>query len=175
MCKNDQAKTESVNPRRLPLYDCHKQVRALKIKKVEQNADNSVDLLFEHKDYAPITIAGDAAKKFTGDPDLGYYVEYKDGYVSWSPTKAFENGYTPIVRVKTTMRFSFADALSQLKDGSRIRRTGWNDKMFLELQKPDEKSKMTLPYICMRTAQGDLVPWLASQPDLLSNDWEIVK
>jgi hypothetical protein len=44
--------------------------------------------------------------------------------------------------------------------------------MHLALQTPDEHSKMTLPYIYMFTAQGDLVPWLASQTDVLSNDWD---
>ena len=46
--------------------------------------------------------------------------------------------------------------------------------MWLALQRPDAHSKMTLPYIYMRTAQGDLVPWLASQTDLLAEDWELV-
>jgi hypothetical protein len=47
--------------------------------------------------------------------------------------------------------------------------------MWLELQTPDEHSKMTLPYVYMSTAQGDLVPWLCSQTDLLATDWEIVE
>jgi hypothetical protein len=46
--------------------------------------------------------------------------------------------------------------------------------MWLALQFPDAHSKMTLPYIYMRTAQGDLVPWLASQTDMLALDWEVV-
>src|SRR5580698_3352463 len=55
----------------------------------------------------------------------------------------------------------------------RVRRSGWNGKgMWLELQKPDDHSKMTLPYVFMSTAQGDLVPWLCSQTDLLAADWE---
>ena len=55
-------------------------------------------------------------------------------------------------------------------------REGWNDKdMYLELQVPDDSSKMTLPYIYMKTAQGDLVPWFASQTDMLAGDWLIVK
>jgi len=66
-------------------------------------------------------------------------------------------------------------AIRALRDGKRIARAGWNGKnMYLELQVPDEHSKMTLPYVYMRTAQGDLVPWLCSQTDLLANDWEIV-
>jgi hypothetical protein len=67
----------------------------------------------------------------------------------------------------------FGYALRHLRDGHRVSRLGWNGKgMYLELQVPDAGSKMTLPYIFMKTAQGDLVPWLASQTDLLSADWD---
>ena len=69
----------------------------------------------------------------------------------------------------------FGSALNCLKRGQAVARQGWNGKnMYLKLQTPDAKSKMTLPYIYMYTAQGDLVPWLASQSDMLSADWEIV-
>jgi hypothetical protein len=68
---------------------------------------------------------------------------------------------------------SFAAALYLLRQGSKVRRQGWNGKgMWLALQLPDANSKMTLPYIYMKTACGNLVPWLASQTDLLSFDWE---
>jgi hypothetical protein len=64
-------------------------------------------------------------------------------------------------------------AVKELGDGGRVRRSGWNGKgMWLELQRPDDNSKMTLPYVFMSTAQGDLVPWLCSQSDLLASDWE---
>lgn len=54
----------------------------------------------------------------------------------------------------------------------RYSRRGWNGKgMWISLQKPDGGSKMTMPYIYMSTAQGGLVPWLASQADLLADDW----
>ena len=69
----------------------------------------------------------------------------------------------------------FGDAIKSLWDGKRVARSGWNGKdMYLELQRPDEHSKMTLPYIFMKTVQGDLVPWLASQTDMLSGDWFVV-
>ena len=69
----------------------------------------------------------------------------------------------------------FGDALDALKGGVRVCREGWNGKgMWLELQVPDAGSKMTLPYIFMSTVTGDLVPWLASQTDLLAEDWEVV-
>ena len=71
---------------------------------------------------------------------------------------------------------SFSGAILALKDGERIARRGWNGKgMWLGLQKPDPHSHMTLPYIYMSTVTGDLVPWLASQTDVLADDWEVVE
>jgi hypothetical protein len=71
---------------------------------------------------------------------------------------------------------SFGWALKQLWNGNKVQRFGWNGKgMWLSLQRPDKHSKMTLPYIYMSTAQGDLVPWLASQTDILSFDWQVVE
>ena len=69
---------------------------------------------------------------------------------------------------------SFEEALRHLKHGRRVHRDGWNGKnMWIELQVPDAHSKMTLPYIFMSTAQGALVPWLASQTDILAEDWDL--
>ena len=71
------------------------------------------------------------------------------------------------------MAMDIGGAIEALRDGDKVRRKGWNGKgMWLELQKPDDNSKMTLPYVYMSTAQGDLVPWLCSQTDLLATDWE---
>jgi Protein of unknown function (DUF2829) len=65
-------------------------------------------------------------------------------------------------------------AIRRLLSGDRIARAGWNGKgMWIALQEPDVNSKMTLPYVYMSTAQGDFVPWLCSQTDLLATDWEI--
>ncbi|MGI4813149.1 MAG: DUF2829 domain-containing protein [Janthinobacterium lividum] len=70
----------------------------------------------------------------------------------------------------------FGWAIDALKAGEKVARAGWNGRgMFLELQRPDAHSKMSLPYIYMKTVQGDLVPWLASQTDMLSEDWEIAR
>lgn len=88
---------------------------------------------------------------------------------------------------------SFGDALALLKSGKRVAREGWNGKgMFLVLVpgssgltveegRPLAKAGVPigttfnyLPHIDMWTAQGDFVPWLASQSDLLSNDWVLV-
>lgn len=70
---------------------------------------------------------------------------------------------------------SFGEAISELKKRNKVTRKGWNGKnMWLELQVPDAHSKMTLPYIYMKTADNNKVPWLASQTDMLSEDWEVI-
>lgn len=71
---------------------------------------------------------------------------------------------------------TFGEAIESMKKGCGVARMGWNGKgMHIALQVPDEHSKMTLPYIYICTVTGDLVPWLASQTDMLGNDWEVVK
>jgi hypothetical protein len=76
----------------------------------------------------------------------------------------------------------FGDALVAVEAGARIARGGWNGKgMWVELQVPDERSKMTLPYLFLNYPEGSgphpdgaMVPWLASQTDILADDWEVV-
>lgn len=114
----------------------------------------------------------------TVDQD-GYIVEYPDGYISWSPTKAFEEAY------RECDNMTFGLALEALKKGCKVARKGWNGKgIYIEMQRPDEHSKMTLPYIYIVTnglvtenpdAPKGVVPWLASQTDMLSEDWIIVE
>lgn len=75
----------------------------------------------------------------------------------------------------------FGEAINGLKKGKRMARKGWNGKgIFIELQVPDVNSKMTHPYIYINTtglqtdnpdAPKSLVPWLASQTDMLAEDW----
>lgn len=68
----------------------------------------------------------------------------------------------------------FGAAIAILKQGGSVTRAGWNGaNQFLELQVPDVNSKMSLPYIFINTVQGDRVPWLASQTDMLATDWEV--
>jgi hypothetical protein len=77
----------------------------------------------------------------------------------------------------------FAYALNALKEGQKVERSGWNGKgMYLFLVAENEWSLAmgrpgdgkNLPWIGMKTVQGDLVPWLASQTDILADDWSIV-
>lgn len=73
-------------------------------------------------------------------------------------------------------QFNFSEALQYLKMGNRVCRSGWNGKgMWLNLQKPNKNSKMSLPYIYMKTACDNQVPWLCSQTDMLAEDWEIIE
>lgn len=70
----------------------------------------------------------------------------------------------------------FGQALNVLKNEGTVARESWNGKgQFLQLQRPDEHSKMRKPYIYISPVDGELVPWLASQTDLLANDWYIVE
>ncbi|HRY53020.1 MAG TPA: DUF2829 domain-containing protein [Spirochaetia bacterium] len=83
------------------------------------------------------------------------------------------------------VRFGFSEALCRIKQGEHVRRAGWNGRnMYVALQSPDEGSKNTLPYLYlvyeqdpMRVSfpQGARVPWLASQTDLLAEDWELAE
>lgn len=69
----------------------------------------------------------------------------------------------------------FGQALLALRGGYLVARDGWNGRgQMLALQMPDAHSKMTLPYIYITTVQGDRVPWLASQPDMLATDWHVI-
>lgn len=79
---------------------------------------------------------------------------------------------------------SFGGAIEAMREGQKVRRRGWNGKgIHIELQVPDQFSKMTSPYIFIDTtglqtdnpeAPKSRVPWLASQTDMLAEDWEIV-
>lgn len=81
----------------LPRYKCHKEVWALKIAGISlpQNEAGDAELAFADKGYAPILMPREWLDK--NNPEVGgYYVVYKDGYKSFSPKEAFEDGYTRI-------------------------------------------------------------------------------
>lgn len=82
--------------REMPKYQCHKRVHALKIKDIlENDQDGAATLMWVEKDYGPLRV--DAQWMRRHSPQLGgYYVVYDDGYTSYSPAKAFEEGYTLI-------------------------------------------------------------------------------
>lgn len=68
---------------------------------------------------------------------------------------------------------TFSEALAAAKDMKTITRAGWNGKgMFVFLVPGGEvEGQKLLPYLAMNTVQNDLVPWLASQTDILADDW----
>lgn len=83
----------------------------------------------------------------------------------------------------------FGQALAALRDGKRVARSGWNGRgMWLMLVPADDwrtsvgpnahhptlrgQTPHRLPWIAMKTVDGGLVPWVASQTDLLATDWE---
>lgn len=82
---------------------------------------------------------------------------------------------------------NFGQAIEALKQGEKATRAGWNGKGMYLLYVPSEKwgiiseiglnipKENLLPWIGLKTADGHFVPWLASQTDMLAEDWEIVK
>ena len=126
--------------------------------------------------------------------DEGYLVEYLDGgkpnttthagYVSWSPKEQFDNAY------RKTTGMSFGLAVEAVKKGRKVARAGWNGKgMFLFLVPGSTFKVNRAPllgiypegteinyhaHIDMKTADDKVVPWLASQTDVLADDWYIV-
>ena len=129
----------------------------------------------------------------------GYLVEYLDGgkanhpehegYISWSPADVFEGAYRPVDGM------TFGLALEALQMGCLVARRGWNGKgMWLALQwgsvispqqarggaalgRAEEGAQAIeiCPHIDMRAADGSVVVgWLASQTDMLADDWEVV-
>jgi len=127
--------------------------------------------------------------------DEGYLVVYPDGYQSWCPRIQFEDANRPF------MGLTFGHAIEAIKKGLRVARAGWNGKgMWLaymsgmtlppyntqgtDRKVNDRTAKFigentpleTLPYIAMWTADKKWLPgWLASQTDILADDWQIVE
>lgn len=127
--------------------------------------------------------------------DDGYLVEYTDGgapnhpdhagYISWSPKLQFDKAY------RATSGMSFGLAVEALKLNKRVARDGWNGKgMWLSLVGVESPWRGSIegventmpvgwkgysPFIAMYTADGMLVPWLASQTDMLADDWQLVE
>ena len=127
--------------------------------------------------------------------DEGYLIEYADskknhpnfdGYISWSPKNIFEAAYQNI-----SDGFDFGSAIRFLKQGKKVARKGWNGKgMFLFLVKgskfiANREPLLSIfgegeeidycPHIDMKTADDKIVPWLASQTDVLATDWVLVE
>lgn len=132
-------------------------------------------------------------KLIKAEPELkdgveGYKVVYlqPDGseYTSWSPKDVFEEAYREVNGM------SFGLAIEALKKGHKVARTGWNGKgMFLFLVQgstfkvnrppllgiyPEGTEIQYHAHIDMKTADNQVVPWLASQTDMLADDWQII-
>lgn len=136
------------------------------------------------------------------DPDVadppGFLVEYVDGggpnhpdhkgYVSWSPADVFEKAY------RTMRSMTFGLAIEAMRRGHRVARMGWNGKgifVYLECHAyvEDENAIASTdghefaPFIAMDTtglvtdnpdAPKGVIPWLASQSDMLADDWVVL-
>ena len=117
------------------------------------------------------------------DPtEEGYKVRYPDGYESWSPKDVFEEAYRP------TDCMSFGLAIEAMKKGKKVARRGWNGKnQHIELA--TRISYMTAEGVFVNVeheaignkviafcgTSGVQMGWLASQADMLADDWEVVE
>lgn len=117
------------------------------------------------------------------DPtEEGYKVRYPDGYESWSPKDVFEEAYRP------TDCMSFGLAIEAMKKGKKVARRGWNGKnQHIELA--TRISYMTSEGVFVNVeheaignkaiafcgTSGVQMGWLASQADMLADDWEVVE
>ena len=117
------------------------------------------------------------------DQQEGYRVRYEDGYESWSPKDVFEDAY------RQTDAMNFGLAIEAMKKGERVARKGWNGKdmyVFLayeadfvtdaDISAFDQLEVEVGDMLIMKTAQNTFQPgWLASQADMLADDWYIVE
>ena len=117
------------------------------------------------------------------DPtEEGYKVRYPDGYESWSPKDVFEEAYRP------TDCMNFGLAIEAMKKGKKVARRGWNGKnQHIELA--TRISYMTSEGVFVNVeheaignkaiafcgTSGVQMGWLASQADMLADDWEVVE
>lgn len=123
--------------------------------------------------------------------DEGYFIEYPDGYISWSPKKQFDEAY------RETSAMTFGLAIEAMKKGSKVARTGWNGKgMWIAISPGckgldaknvwNEHNRQAAidnggtidipPYVTMKSADNKIIcGWLASQTDMLAEDWQIVE
>jgi len=181
----------------IPYWRCHKVVQAFQIADVQPYGH---DLKNDIRWFQLTPNDPEMAGKYLVDekyinryaPTIGgYYVLYPDNYESYSPPEAFEDGYNRTDLEPTGL--TFGEAIIELKTGGKVARQGWNGKgMYLVLMPgyPEvEANIMTSskhnipagslitinPYIAMKTATGEIQPgWLASQTDMLADDWQIV-
>ena len=111
--------------------------------------------------------------------DEGYKViDPNTGNVSWVPKEKFEKTSRKVDNL------TFGYAVEAMKLGKKVSREGWNGKgMWLMLCIPDGgytlestgKTYARSPYIYMKTADDKLIPWVASQTDILAEDWGIIE
>lgn len=131
-------------------------------------------------DHGEISVYGDYVVRHK--PQVGgYYVQYADGYESYSPAPAFEQGYFLMGK---TVGLSFSSALELIKRGKRVQRLNWNGAGQWVVMiyagnaaytKGGTYHKMQ-DCIGLKTAQGGMQPgWVPSIGDLLAEDWQQVE
>lgn len=117
--------------------------------------------------------------------DAGWFLSRDDGYRNWMTEEDYAARYF------TEASMPYYAALPLLLADSKIDRRGWNgSNMFIFMVPgseftvnrapllgiyPEGTKIKYLPHIDMKTAQGDVVPWLCSQSDAFATDWCVVE
>lgn len=116
----------------------------------------------------------------------------------------FVSGAQSMERLQEGCTGTFGQAIGSLRNGFLVRRQGWNGKGMFLFMRPwcvlddktiindvkslpynfkewvkahpnDARQRVFTEYICMKAADGSIVNgWLASQTDMLTDDWELV-
>jgi hypothetical protein len=106
---------EAQTQREMPQFRCHKVVHALPIAaiaKADEDGREAVTIVPQDPEFAAFEAPDGWRDRCRATiEDAGVYVVYEDGYASWSPTKAFEEGYTPIEAGEATGEAERAPAL----------------------------------------------------------------
>lgn len=79
----------------LPRYRCHKEVHAVRILELRARSDGGATIIPDEPGVRPLIVSHEYLAKHKPQAG-GYYVIYADGYKSWSPKQAFEEGYIRI-------------------------------------------------------------------------------
>ena len=183
--------TAAEQPPEMRTYQCFKMVQAFKIEKLTPQEDGCLLISEEQAICCDSTrLRGSEACRIQvhvpqqymekHDPKAGgYFVRYADGYASYSPAKAFEEGYAPVHLNTGAGGLRFGQAQICLGRGQRVARAGWNGKgMWLEFVPGHGQDlpfyRMHYPVGSAAYPEGARVPWLASQTDMLARDWEVV-
>jgi len=159
------------------------------VMQAEVNGKEAFDAMVNGIDGIPVSFAEDDKKiisqKKDCDTTVGFIATDEKNF--WFVNaEFFSKNYA-----SNDYPFGFGEAISLMRNGHAVQRAGWNGKGMFIFMVPGkgiletdcqvvknifgEKPVIYEPHITMKTADDKMVPWLASQTDILAQDWQIFK